>query len=408
MSKNESNKLWIVTELFYPDQTSTSYILSKVADKMLEKYDVNVITSDSLYQKNVELNKSYFEISKNVNILRVKTGEFNKNKILQRIIRVILLTIKLSLLLFRKIKKGDKLFIVTNPAPLLVTSSWIKKIKKTTLYILVHDVFPENTIPSGIIKRPNSVAYKLLASIFNKAYSTADYIIVLGRDMKEIIKGKVSRSKVSPTIEIIENWGDIVNIRPRTDLNLIKERRSKGIVTLQYAGNVGRLQGLDRFLELLYKAGNKNVLFEIWGEGAYKDKLKGIVNQYQLNNQVVFHGNYSRDEQDEILNTADIALITLAKGMYGLGVPSKTYNIMAAGKPLFFIGDLESEIALLIQEEKIGYCYDPEDEDGLVRFLKNISTDQLSELREMSLNSRIVAENKFSESIILNKFLEIV
>ena len=68
-------------------------------------------------------------------------------------------------------------------------------LKKLKLYILVHDVFPENTIPTGIIKSESSFLYKLISSIFNRAYSNTDNLIVLGRDMKEVVENKIRKSK---------------------------------------------------------------------------------------------------------------------------------------------------------------------------------------------------------------------
>jgi len=59
----------------------------------------------------------------------------------------------------------------------------------------VHDVFPENTLPSGIIKSKKSFIYKIISSIFNRAYSATDELIVLGRDMKEIVENKVKMLK---------------------------------------------------------------------------------------------------------------------------------------------------------------------------------------------------------------------
>ena len=37
-------RLWIVTELFPPDETSTSYILGEIANTMAKKYCVGVIS----------------------------------------------------------------------------------------------------------------------------------------------------------------------------------------------------------------------------------------------------------------------------------------------------------------------------------------------------------------------------
>lgn len=41
--------LWIVTELFPPDETSTAYILGEVANAMVQKYVVKVICGPEIY-----------------------------------------------------------------------------------------------------------------------------------------------------------------------------------------------------------------------------------------------------------------------------------------------------------------------------------------------------------------------
>jgi hypothetical protein len=55
-------KLWIVTEVFYPDQTSTAYIMSKIANKMTEKYEVHVITMIHWYQQNSKISGKLFHV----------------------------------------------------------------------------------------------------------------------------------------------------------------------------------------------------------------------------------------------------------------------------------------------------------------------------------------------------------
>ena len=275
------------------------------------------------------------------------------------------------------------------------------------LNILIHDVFPENTIPAGIIRSRNSFLFKLLSCRFNKAYGMADKLIVLGRDMKEVVEQKVLKSKHRPAITIIENWGDVDNIIPFVNKpELLDNRHQNGFLTIQYAGNIGRVQGLDSFLELFSYSNNKQLVLDLWGDGALTGSLKELVDTKGLNSRVNFYGNYSRDEQNIVLNSMDIALVTLSDGMFGLGVPSKTYNILSAGKPILFIGDLNSEVALLIREESIGFCFSSDDKKGIIDFLNGLTPSYFPQLAEMGNRARIVAENKYSENSILNKFLE--
>lgn len=410
-SKNrhiQKPKLWIATELFYPDQTSTSYILSKIANKLSDKYQVNVVTDSSLYQNIKAMDQSYFSINEEVVIHKIKTKKRDKNKLLQRTLKLLVLSIKMFAFMWRNTNKNDKVFIVTNPAPLIPLVSLLKKIKKIHLTVLVHDVFPENTIPLGFFKSNKSITYKLIAFVFSKAYTTVDTLIVLGKDMKEVIRKKVGNNFDTENIHIVENWGDTKTIFPNQALSdIIAERHKNGIITIQYAGNIGRLQGLENFIDAFHASCNKKVHLDLWGDGALKSELMKKTSSYGLNDRVTFHGSYSRDEQNTILNSADIALVTLAPGMYGLGVPSKTYNIMSAGKPILFLGDISSEIGSLVSQEDIGFCL-PYDSNSLVSFIDNLDVKKLPVLKEMGKRARQKVENNYSEEIILNKFLEVI
>lgn len=299
-----------------------------------------------------------------------------------------------------KRKKQDRVFIVTNPAPLLISVALIKRIKKFPLYILVHDVFPENTIPAGVISSDKTFGYKLLRKCFNWAYKSADCLIVLGRDMRQIMKSKLGKNQNNTKIEIIENWAenDIAQLNP--------VNKSKNIV-IQYAGNIGRVQGLKSFIQQYAEAMNPIVSLELWGDGAMRKELEEYAKENDVQN-IFWGGKYSRSQQNEIFGRCDISLVTLSDGMFGLGVPSKSYNIMAASKPILFIGDLESEIAQTVKENNIGFCFAPNDCNGIIAFLKNLEKISKKKLSEMGQRASSLSKTKYSESEILNKFKNIV
>ena len=95
-------------------------------------------------------------------------------------------------------------------------------------------------------------------------------------------------------------------------------------------------------------------------------------------------------------------------GMYGLGVPSKSCNILAAGKPILYIGERNTEIWRLIEENGNGVCCEPNDREGLIKYLRDLSLEKRGSLREMGKSCRQLAEEKFSKEAILNRFLEVI
>ena len=127
-----------------------------------------------------------------------------------------------------------------------------------------------------------------------------------------------------------------------------------------------------------------------------------------MEDQVKFYGPYSRNQQTDVLNDSDISLVTLVKGMYGLGVPSKTYNILAAGKPILYIGEKGTEIWRTVEDNYIGYCFEPDDKKGVVDFVQSLTIDSLPSLRTMGNMARELSERKYSKGTILTKFLETV
>ena len=64
------------------------------------------------------------------------------------------------------------------------------------------------TIPARIFKNDKSIVFKSIKYLFDKAYSCADQLIVIGRDMKEIIAAKVIRFNTVPSISVVTNWSN--------------------------------------------------------------------------------------------------------------------------------------------------------------------------------------------------------
>ena len=368
--------LWIVTELFPPDETSTSYILGEIANAMVEKYQVKVICGPEIYDKRKKLDENNkFKLDASIEVFRANGANLDKNTKKGKALSFLLMSKRLYALAKKNIMKEDKVLMVTNPAPLVLLMSRLKKNRGFEWHVLVHDVFPENTVPAGL----NMPMYKLVKSLFDKAYRRADQLIALGRDMRQVLDEKVKngskREEGLPKISIIENWADINGIKPQP--------MPDGQIILEYAGNIGRVQGLDKVIDNL----PNNVELHLYGTGSMEEEIMKMNHP-----RVFFHGPYFRSQQNEVLAACHMAIVTLQEGMYGLGVPSKTYNILASGRPVLYFGPKDSEIDLLVREHGIGFCGWPEKWD-------------IKELKMMGIKARELAEREYSERIILKKFI---
>lgn len=401
--------LWIISELFPPEETSTGYIMGEIANAMTQKYEVKVICGPAVYdsQKMQNVNNKTV-VHEHIEVYHVDAVPENKNSKISRIKKFLLMSWRMYRVAKKHIRKGDHVLMVTNPFPLVVLMGHLRRHRKFELAMLVHDVAPENLYTD--IHIPEAV-YPMVKRVFNKAYASTDKLISLGRDMSEILSQKTKDGLKSfwlskgvgelPRIEVIENWGDVETIRPSDDFNEKK-------ITIQYAGNIGNAQGVGELVDVLHEAKCEQVAFGIWGTGSAENTIKEKVLEYGMENQVSFHGTYFRSEQQKVLNSCDIALVRLVKGMYGLGVPSKTYNILAAGKPILYIGEKGTEIWRMIEENGNGVCFEPQDRKGLISYLCGLSLENRDKLRDMGKISRKLAEEKYSKQTILNKFLEVL
>lgn len=401
----EKQKLWVVTELFFPEETSTAYIMTKISEHLAQSSEVGVICGPSSYQKSNLRSAGTFDNEK-VKIYRVNTLALNKDKLLQRSLRMLLLSVQLSFKLLTKARKGDRVLIVTNPAPVVLLVSAICRLKGLKCITIVHDVFPENLVAARLMA-PGSMVYRFLKSVFNNAYRRMSVLLVLGRDMQEIFEEKLHRYKKKPAIHVVENWADTTGITPRekNENSIVNNLGISDKIIFQFAGNLGRVQGLMELCQIIKNVRNPLVHFMFIGEGAVKKEMQDFVAAHKLTN-VSMLPSFARNQQPEFLNACDIGIVSLQEGMAGLGVPSKSYNILAAGKPILFIGSQESEIARMIHENEVGWCYEAGESRQLLDFFNSLSAEDARKISEKGARARALAVDKYAQEIILNKYLK--
>jgi hypothetical protein len=101
--------------------------------------------------------------------------------------------------------------------------------------------------------------------MFNFSYKRMDYLIVIGRDMKELMINKIKKTE---NITKIENWSD-------TDLACYDNPTERDI-SLIYARNMGRAQWLDSLLEAIKDFQDDRLKFIFIGNG-HMDQLLIII-----------------------------------------------------------------------------------------------------------------------------------
>jgi glycosyltransferase involved in cell wall biosynthesis len=165
-----------------------------------------------------------------------------------------------------------------------------------------------------------------------------------------------------------------------------------------YAGNIGHPTDVETIVECAEKLIERpEFQFVFIGAGVKKKWLENTVKERALNNVTVLDYR-PRAEQIVFLNACDVALVALIKGMWGTAMPSRTYNIMAAGKPILALTEEGSELAQVIDEDRIGWYVEPGDPTSLVNKILHIYQDR-SNLSDMGDRARAAAVERYSTSM---------
>jgi glycosyltransferase involved in cell wall biosynthesis len=138
------------------------------------------------------------------------------------------------------------------------------------------------------------------------------------------------------------------------------------------------------------------------GSGAKQAWMEEQVSEKRLTN-VALVGQRPRSDQTNFLNACDVALISLVPGMTGVSVPSRLYNIMAAGKPVIAFAEADSEVCRVVLEEGIGWVVDPKAPKELAKVIEE-ARRKPERLAGMGKRAREVAESKYSEAVAVRHF----
>lgn len=400
-SGSETQHVWVVSELYYPELTSTGYFLTGIAEGLAEFYEVSVLCGQPSYWAR-GVRAPAREKLNGVDVHRCWATTLAKNILLFKIINMITISLSIFLSALLRFRRGDVVIAVTNPPLLPYLASFASRIRGARFVLLVHDVYPEILTRLGIFK-PRSMLAQLLDCASRWLYGSASRILVLGRDMQNIVRQKLSSSH--ERVVIATNWASTETISPqkRSENALLARLNLSDKFIVQFWGNMGRphcIEDLIGAAELLTP--NPEFHFLLIGWGTRKAWAIAEKQKRRLDNLTIIDP-LPREDSCDVQNACDIAINTLASGMTGISVPSRSYNAMAAGKPMIAVCDSGSELAAMVREEAIGWTVPPGRPDLIAAALREAKSNQ-SDLREMTERARNAVAAKYTRNHVLQVY----
>jgi colanic acid biosynthesis glycosyl transferase WcaI len=398
-------RLWVVSELYYPEETSTGYYLTRIAEGLADSFDVKVLCGQPSYSMR-GTRAAKHEFHRGVEIFRVAGTTLDKDVIPFRIVNMVTLGFSVLFAALRRFRRGDDILVVTNPPSMPFVIALAALVKGSAYTLLIHDNYPELLIAAGKAK-----ADALIVKVANFAnrwlYKHASKIIVVGRDMADLAAKKTGGLDIP--IAVIPNWAELETVepRPRADNPLLAELGLLDKCVFLYAGNMGHPNDLETIIDAADDPQiSETAHFLFLGTGAKRKWLEHQKSERRLGNVTILEPK-PRAEQVIFLNACDVALVSLVKGMRSVSMPSRTYNAIAAGKPILALAEAGSEIDRVVAEENIGWRVEPGDATLMVKRLNEIC-ERKQDLSEMGTRARYAALSKYSLETAIGNYKNVL
>lgn len=269
----------------------------------------------------------------------------------------------------------------------------------------LQDIFPDSLVNANMTKK-GSLIWKIGRKIENYAYKYADIIITISDEFKNNIMNKgVPESK----IVVIPNWVNTENVFyvKREENKLFdKYKLDRSFFYICYSGNIGHSQNMDLLLDVAKEIDEKmpNVRFVLIGEGAAKASVINRIDNDFIKNVIVLpFQDYS--DIAEVFSLGNVGLIISKPGVGQSSVPSKTWSIMAAHRPILASFDMDSDLARLILTSKSGIVADSGNKKALINAIDKLSADQ-EICKEFGENGSEYLKNHANKDVSVAQYIQ--
>ena len=338
-------------------------------------------------------------------------------------------------------RECDLLFVFSTPPIQGAMAALVKKVHKMPFVYNLQDIFPDSLVGTGLAKK-GGLLWKIGRVIENFTYRNADKIIVISEDFKRNIMAKgVPEEK----IVVVYNWVDeeaVVDV-PREENKLFDKYgldRSKFYVT--YNGNIGLTQNMDMLLEVAKELSPtptlprregessptpnpspvgrgispsdgsdadahrlRDIHFVLVGEGAYKAEVEKRIKEQGITN-VTLLPFQPYEDISHVFSLGDVSLVISKPGVGANSVPSKTWSIMSASRPVLANFD-ENELKTIIEDHHCGIFTKAGDKEAFkAAILKLYHHPELC--KEYGRNGRQFVMDNLTKEVGTRKYVDVI
>lgn len=395
-------KILVVSQYFWPEE----FRINDICEGLIEQeHEVEVLTGIPNYPHgNFFEGHSIFKPGvkeyKGAKIRRVPLVPRGKDNFIKLGLNYISYTITASIaslgLLFNKY---DRVFVFQlSPITLAIPGIIVSKIKKIPSIIYVQDLWPESLFS---IKEVNNTKVRgILDKICSSIYKSFDKLLITSKSFEEELVNKgVSREK----IDYFPQWAEDFY-----SLNESSKKNNKEEFVITFAGNIGKAQSVDTIIKAAKLAKkNKNIKWQILGDGSEFKYIKSLVNEFKLNETVSLLGRKPASDMPKYFSESDALIVTLKDDkVWRATLPAKVQSYMASGKPI--LAAISGEGNSVIKQSKCGLVGEAEDHIKLYENVIELYNMSEEEREILGNNGKKYFEDNFTRKILLNKLEQVM
>ena len=318
-------------------------MLTDLASALVQAgFEVHVICSRQRYDDS-GVRLASRESVMGVSIHRIWTTRFGRSRLRGRAMDYATFYALGAHAMLRLLRHGDTMIAKTDPPLISIVAMVAARWRGARLINWLQDIFPEVATRLDANPLPR-VLDEWLRKCRDLSLRRAQTNVVLGQHMHDLVQGV---GVPSDRIRIIENWAELQpdDPKPAARSGLRARLGLENRFVVCYSGNLGRAHEFQTMLGAAeLSRADSGVVFLMIGGGTGMRQLEREVKDRGLDS-FRFIAYQPRASLSDCLAAADVHLVSLRPALEGLIVPSKFYGILAAGRPVIFIGDEDGELA---------------------------------------------------------------
>ena len=317
----------VVCQFYYPE----NIVITNICEELVKLgNDVTVLTAKPNYGYGKilpEYKHVHYEVINGVKIHRVNISPRKYSRF--SIIKNYLSFWNNSKNWVRKNKLKFDIVYSMSLSPVTILSAGNLYKKKHHVKHVVHcvDLWPESVLVTHAVRK-NSLTYKILYKWSQDLYRDADSVIIGSPSYKEYFNNVLKLDKKMTFIPL-------PSLVERAEVEPYKYEKKFNIL---YCGNLGLIQLIDLIPEAMNLIKNDNIQFHIIGMGPKTEELKSLIEKYNLQDKVIYHGPIPAKKAAAYFESADALYVSLKdEGYVGKTIPNKLVMSMAFGKPILAV-----------------------------------------------------------------------